>query len=335
LKLLKRRNCTEHRIIRKKIVICGTAICVGTGIGTGLLLREFANFNSLDIVYFSFPGDVLMRMLKLIILPLIVSSMITGLASLDSNVSGKIGGLAVAYYLSTTVLAVLLGIALVLLIKPGVSQSTDEIDRTGSTPNATTVDTLLDLVRNMFPENLVQACFQQYRTRRSEIDPEVVIVNSTASPVTTTLSMALSTNVTVIKEFRLTGEYSSGINVLGLIVFCVAFGSVIRRMGPSGEILAAFFDALNEATMRIVAIIMWYMPIGIFFLVAGKIMEVDDWEIFRKLGLYMATVLSGSSLAIHSLVVLPLIYFIVVRRNPFSYIAGLTHAITTALMISS
>ena len=36
-----------------------------------------------------------------------------------------------------------------------------------------------------------------------------------------------------------------------------------------------------------------YMPLGILFLIAGKIIEVDDWEIFRKLGLYMATVLTG------------------------------------------
>lgn len=36
-----------------------------------------------------------------------------------------------------------------------------------------------------------------------------------------------------------------------------------------------------------------YMPVGIVFLVAGKIIEVEDWEIFRKLGLYMATVISG------------------------------------------
>lgn len=36
-----------------------------------------------------------------------------------------------------------------------------------------------------------------------------------------------------------------------------------------------------------------YMPIGILFLIAAKVMEVDDWEIFRRLGLYMATVLSG------------------------------------------
>lgn len=35
------------------------------------------------------------------------------------------------------------------------------------------------------------------------------------------------------------------------------------------------------------------MPIGILFLIAGKIIEVEDWEIFRKLGLYMATVLTG------------------------------------------
>lgn len=36
-----------------------------------------------------------------------------------------------------------------------------------------------------------------------------------------------------------------------------------------------------------------YMPLGILFLIAGKIIEVEDWEIFRKLGLYMATVLTG------------------------------------------
>lgn len=36
-----------------------------------------------------------------------------------------------------------------------------------------------------------------------------------------------------------------------------------------------------------------YMPIGILFLIAAKIIEVEDWEIFKKMGLYMVTVLSG------------------------------------------
>lgn len=36
-----------------------------------------------------------------------------------------------------------------------------------------------------------------------------------------------------------------------------------------------------------------YMPVGILFLIAAKIIEVEDWEIFKKMGLYMVTVLSG------------------------------------------
>lgn len=52
--------------------------------------------------------------------------------------------------------------------------------------------------------------------------------------------------------------YSDGINVLGIIVFCVTFGLVIGKMGEKGRILLEFFDSLNEATMKLVQIIMWY-----------------------------------------------------------------------------
>lgn len=60
----------------------------------------------------------------------------------------------------------------------------------------------------------------------------------------------------ITKEYKLIGMYSDGINVLGLIVFCVAFGLVIGKMGEKGRILLEFFDALNEATMKLVQIIM-------------------------------------------------------------------------------
>lgn len=49
------------------------------GIGIGVLVREYGRLSNLDKVYFAFPGELLMRMLKLIILPLIISSMITGM----------------------------------------------------------------------------------------------------------------------------------------------------------------------------------------------------------------------------------------------------------------
>ncbi|XP_012873864.1 PREDICTED: excitatory amino acid transporter 3 [Dipodomys ordii] len=301
------------------------------GITIGVLVREYSKLSNLEKFYFAFPGEILMRMLKLIILPLIISSMITGVAALDSNVSGKIGLRAVVYYFCTTIIAVILGIVLVVSIKPGVTQKVTEINRVGSTPEVSTVDAMLDLIRNMFPENLVQACFQQYKTKREEVQPPTDPVRNVTEVSVTTTRTTLAENKT--KEYKIVGMYSDGINVLGLIIFCLVFGLVMGNMGEKGQILVDFFNALSDATMKIVQIIMCYMPLGILFLIAGKIIEVEDWEIFRKLGLYMATVLSG--LAIHSIVVLPLIYFIVVRKNPFRFAMGMAQALLTALMISS
>ena len=59
------------------------------------------------------------------------------------------------------------------------------------------------------------------------------------------------------KEYKVIGLYSDGINVLGLIVFCLVFGLVIGKMGEKGQILVDFFTALSDATMKIVQIIMW------------------------------------------------------------------------------
>ncbi|XP_054842926.1 excitatory amino acid transporter 3 [Eublepharis macularius] len=331
----KKGGCDCKRFLANNWLLLSTILAVVLGIGLGVAVREYGKLSSLDKYYFSFPGEVLMRMLKLIILPLIISSMITGVAALDSSVSGKIGLRAVVYYFFTTIIAVILGIVLVVTIKPGISQNAEEIDRMGSTPEVSTVDAMLDLIRNMFPENLVQACFQQYKTKREE----VIITNEadkngtvpTENPVTTVIPTETSENKT--KEYKIVGMYSDGINVLGLIVFCIVFGVVIGKMGEKGQVLVDFFNALNEATMRIVQIIMWYMPLGILFLIAGKIIQVEDWEIFRKLGLYMATVLSG--LAIHSVVILPLIYLIIVRKNPYRFAMGMAQALLTALMISS
>uniref|UniRef100_A0A672N963 Amino acid transporter n=1 Tax=Sinocyclocheilus grahami TaxID=75366 RepID=A0A672N963_SINGR len=288
----ERRGRDVKGLLKRNWILIATISSVILGIALGVLVRDYTSLSQLEKQYFGFPGEILMRMLKLVILPLIVSSMITGVAALDSEVSGRIGLRAVVYYLSTTIIAVILGIVLVTTIKPGVSQSADNIERAGSTPNVTTVDTLLDLVRNMFPENLVQACFQQYKTQRKEIEPSKTNIstsNMTTFPPFTTIISTVAQNLT--KDYKIVGSYSDGINVLGLIVFCVTFGLVIGKMGERGQILLEFFDALNEATMRLVQIIMCYMPVGILFLIAAKIMEVDDWEIFRKMGLYMVTVL--------------------------------------------
>lgn len=116
-------------------------------------------------MYVYYIGEIFLNMLKVVILPLIVSSLITGLAQMESQTSGKIGARAVIYYLTTTIMAVILGIVLVTTIRPGEVKAPGanapvEVPQVDIEP-ATTADTFLDLIRNMFPPNIVQACVAQ------------------------------------------------------------------------------------------------------------------------------------------------------------------------------
>lgn len=130
------------------IATCGGVIF---GIVLGIILKSTVGvFTEREIMYVNFAGDLFLRMLKSLILPLIVSSLISAIASLDLSLSSRIAARAIAYYLTTTFAAVVLGMVLVVAIHPGYghsgesqsSISSDVIER-----NVTTVDTLLDLVK--------------------------------------------------------------------------------------------------------------------------------------------------------------------------------------------
>lgn len=86
-----------------------------------------------------------MRMLKMMIVPLIVSTLIAGVSSVDASTCGRIGRRAVIYYMSTTFIAVVIGIALVLAIKPG--KDANPINEGRKPEPADTADSFLDLLR--------------------------------------------------------------------------------------------------------------------------------------------------------------------------------------------
>lgn len=87
--------------------------------------------------------------------------MSTGLAGLDAKSSGRLGTRAMVYYMTTTVIAAVLGVVLVLLIHPGNPKLRANLGQGKKNDDVSSVDALFDLIRNLFPENLVQACFQQ------------------------------------------------------------------------------------------------------------------------------------------------------------------------------
>uniref|UniRef100_A0A3Q1C9F0 Amino acid transporter n=1 Tax=Amphiprion ocellaris TaxID=80972 RepID=A0A3Q1C9F0_AMPOC len=330
--------------LRRNLFVLFTVAAVALGVILGFALRPH-NLSLREIKYFAFPGELLMRMLQMLVLPLIISSLVTGISSLDSKASGKMGVRAVVYYMVTTLVAVFIGIVIVIIIRPGKGSRDSPVAKTGNIEPVQAADAFLDLIRNMFPPNLVEACFKQVRAHPpfhvifedifqiSYYNLHPLLSNLTYLLTNSPRWQLIANKKTVEETVPVSGS-SSGVNALGLVVFSICFGLVIGNMKQQGQALRDFFDCLNEAIMRLVAVIIWYAPVGILFLIAGKIVEMKDLaEVGGQLAMYTVSVIVG--LLIHGLFILPLLYFLVTRRNPYSFIGGLLQALITALGTSS
>ncbi|XP_050726351.1 excitatory amino acid transporter-like isoform X3 [Eriocheir sinensis] len=320
--------------MKENLLLVMTILGVVLGVGAGAFARTI-EYSSQTVMLVSFPGEIMMRMLKMLILPLIISSIITGVAQLDATASGQMGYRALAYYFGTTVCAAVTGILCVVLIHPGsptlLKHSTGEQPAILSGGNKiTTLDAFLDIVRNMFPDNLVMASFSSTKTVYKEIQIAPRLNDSLENDTMRSLLNDTTFNDTATQtKYERSLTSSEGTNVMGMIVFCVAFGSLIGRM-PQGKLMVDFFIILNDVVMKMVEIIMWYSPFGIMSLVIGQIMSIQDLrETAQMLGLYMLTVITG--LFIHAVLTLPLMYFMVTRKNPATFFKGMVQAWITAL----
>uniref|UniRef100_A0A452RHP6 Amino acid transporter n=1 Tax=Ursus americanus TaxID=9643 RepID=A0A452RHP6_URSAM len=275
------RRCAGF--LRRHALVLFTVSGVVAGAGLGAALRGLG-LSRTQVAYLSFPGEMLLRMLRMIILPLVVCSLVSGAASLDASSLGRLGGIAIAYFGLTTLGASALAVALAFIIKPGSGaqtlQSSDlGLEESGPPPvPKETVDSFLDLI-----------------------------------PI---------------------GTEIEGMNILGLVLFALVLGVALKKLGSEGEELIRFFNAFNEATMVLVSWIMWYVPVGIMFLVGSKILEMKDIIVLvTSLGKYIFTSILGHF--IHGGIVLPLIYFVFTRKNPFRFLLGLLTPFATAFATCS
>lgn len=273
-----------------------TAASVGVGLLFGAFvpawLPEDAESRRQALMILGFPGQLLMQMLKMMVVPLVVATMIVGIASLgDIRKAGRIGWRTLAYYATTTGIAVLLGIILVNIVQPGagaesvVPEITDKLPQSLREPKGI-VESLLQVISGMFPKNLTEAAVNM--------------------------------------------------NVLGLIVFSVVFGVVLSTMGDKGKPVLSFFESFNAVIMKMVHLVIWYAPIGIASLLIARMGAAGEafWsEDVPRLLKYMLTVIAG--LGIHLLIVLPALYWIVRRQNPFRYLLGMGQALLTAFSTAS
>lgn len=334
--------CGPGTCMRKNWLLLYTISGVFIGVGIGLLCNYFWATTAVQRYYWGFPGEVLMmNMLKCVIIPIIVFSITTGVASM-AETGGKLIGWAVAYYLTTTILAIINGIIFAVIIKPGKRNTNiknDVITINTVTAKKTVVDGLLDIIRNCFPPNIIEATIDQTSTFRNY--PSSCVADSQGTywtDATFTTSCAASG----------VGKTVGGSqNTLGLITFCCIFGYYLgknarkhrERGGAESDNNAAkvlsLFNGMNDAIMKMIDLVMLYHPIGLCFLISKKIMDMGEnmAATWTALGFFILN--SIICLLLHAFIILPLIYWLVTKKNPFKYMYGMAQALITAFACAS
>ena len=285
----------------QRAILIGIVAGVALGLVCGIFLPSFS-------VHLELLGSLFMKMLKMIVVPLVLTSIIVGISSLgDIRRIGRTGGLTLGYYITTTIVAVCLGILLVTLVQPGAGAAL--VPAEGSTEGAAKIAAMA--------------------ARSGEAGGGLAVAWNFALDM---LNRMIAANLL---------EAMASDNILPLIVFSLLLGGVLSTLGSAGEDVLRVVRGLNEAIMALVMLIMWFAPVGIFALVAtrfGKaVLDAHGIDgavgILRSLGLYMGVVLAG--LAVHSLIVLPLLLYFVARRRPATYARNMTVALLNAFGTAS
>ncbi|XP_046853642.1 excitatory amino acid transporter 1-like isoform X2 [Xenia sp. Carnegie-2017] len=298
-----------------------------------------------------FFGDIFVRLLKLLIIPLIITSIVLAVASQDTATTGKLGRRTITYYLSTTFIAAIIGVMLVLSIRPG---DTAVQHKKSQMKHVDALDSILDMIRNVFPDNLVETTF---RTTQTAYKDDVTSIYNTTIPDRNirgnleNLTKFLENNVydpwsvndkspdvRVIKKNSKKVwakiEKTDQMNVLGMITCSIVFGIALSKLGPEGQPVKELLEICLKIVFMLINAVMWTSPFGICSLIASKLVEMGDiGKTFQSLVYYITTIIAG--VAIQSLIVYPTIYFICVRKNPFRYLFNMQAAVYTALGTSS
>jgi solute carrier family 1 (glial high affinity glutamate transporter), member 2 len=278
------------------------------------------------------------------ILPLVIASLIAGSASLNARMNGRIALRTLIYFASTSFFNSILGICLVVLIHPGQPGLHTELETVGTRKAVNLLDSLLDLgrlashkknnlyvlkltnlfFRNILPDNIFQAAFQQAHT----------VYVPKVNPFQYNDTLNTSDSDAGEPEMVRVLQYRAGTNTLGIVFFCLVFGTLLGTIGEKGHVVVDFFTAVFEVVMKMVTGVMWLTPIGISSVIAGRILEVDNLGlVMSQLVLFICTVAVG--VFFYQLVVLQLIYFIFLGRNPFKFYCGLIQPMLTAFATAS
>lgn len=276
-------------------------IAIVLAIFAGLLAGKDSTIFGINFLsVFEFFGTLFMNALKMVIVPLIMASIITGIAGIGgSHGLGRMGVKTILYYMTTSLLAIIVGLLLVNIISPGIVDgepikdllhvSEEQVQATQAKVAGKDAGSIADIFLRMVPANIVQAAAE--------------------------------------------GQ------MLGLIVFSIFFGYFITRIPEAyAEAQYNFWHGTYEIMLKITEFIIKFAPIGVFALIAGVVAGLDTrsddiWRLAEALRTFTFTVLLA--LGIHMFITLPVMLKFFGRVNPLKHFKAMAAAILTAFSTAS
>ena len=241
-------------------------------------------------------GKIFISSLKLIAIPLILAALIKGVSDLkDISKLSKMGGRTIGIYITTTVIAVSIGLLLVNIVNPGSSISeqtrtemvenySGSADKYQKTAKEQKKNGPLKALEDLVPENIFSAA-------------------------------------------------TSNRNMLQVIFFAIFFGvGLILIPEEKGETVKKFFDGFNEVILKMVDLIMLAAPYGVFALLAALVVESPSVDLFKALAWYSLTVVIGLGVMI---LIYILIVFLFTKKKPSFFVKGISPAQLLAFSTSS
>jgi Na+/H+-dicarboxylate symporter len=245
---------------------------------------------------YDFIGTMFLNALRMIIVPLIMASIICGVANMGGRSDlGRLGGMTLGYYALTSTLAILVGLLYVNLISPGIIDGVAAGESLNLSLDQGTLASAVASVEGRGGGDIAAIFLRMIPTN---------IVAAAAE-----------------------GQ------MLGVIFFALVFGYFMTQIpNRQGEGLLNFWQGISETMMRITMWIMRFATYGVFGLVAGPV-AATGFAAFQPLLIFFITVLLA--LATHVLVIMPLLLKYVGGVSPLAHFKVMAPAILTAFSTAS
>ncbi len=249
---------------------------------------------------FDFVGTMFMNALKMVIVPLIASSIITGIAGIGgSHGLGRMGGKTILYYMTTSLFAILVGLVIVNMVEPGV-------------------------VDGKPIQDIIEVSDEQIMMAQAKVEGK-----DGGSVADIFLRMIPPNIVTAAAEGQM----------LGLIFFCILFGFFITKIPDAyAEAQYNFWQGMYEVMLKITDFIIKFAPIGIFGLIASVVIGLDkESDDIERMGSALAsfTFTVIAALAIHMFLTMPLMLNVLARVNPLRHYKAMAPAMLTSFSTAS